>query len=483
MKKYLFIVILAVITCHIFAQNSVSIGTEEINENAVLQLVSQNNNQGFLVPRLTALQREAIQLNTATDNGMLVYDTDEDSFFYWMQGSWYQLLHGPVYTAGEGIEIDENHTISNIYEADPVLIHGSGAAIVNSAGNNEFTVYVSDADTLADNEIQDLNNVLLQGNNAGNSIITGLGDPVNDNDAVTKEYVDNGLSNTWSITGNNNIGGGNYLGTTNNQNLRLRTNAQDRMIIDGNTGNLGINHTPNNQYKLMVELYSDHGTDAAICGYARGSQDIYGLRGGTFSNDDDAAGVHGFAGGNNGATYGISGVTYSTDDDAAGVYGYANRDAGGRTYGVYGVSASPNGVGIYGRGHDWAGYFQGNVYTTGTYQSSDARLKTKIMDLQDEVTNIKSIRGVSYYWNKEKYPDRGFNDNKQFGVIAQEVEKVYPELVSEDEGYKIVNYVGFIPVLIEVVKEQQEFIEEQTKEIEQLRLRMDKIENELSGKK
>lgn len=58
--------LLSIITCQLHAQNSVSIGTDDINENAVLQLVSQNNNQGFLVPRSTTAQRGAMQLDAAT---------------------------------------------------------------------------------------------------------------------------------------------------------------------------------------------------------------------------------------------------------------------------------------------------------------------------------------------------------------------------------------------------------------------------------
>ncbi len=568
MKNVLLIMLLAVFSCQLYAQNSVSIGTDQINENAVLQLVSQNNSQGFLVPRLSTAQRNAMQLST-DDNGMLIYDTDEVSFFYWQQGTWFKLLQGPEYVAGEGIQIDESHVVTNTYEADPIILNGSGAAIVTQQGNNQYNIYVSDADTLVDNEIQNLNEVLSQGNDAGNATITGLANPANNSDAATMEYVDNQISGTWSISGNNNIAAGNYIGTTNNQDLRLRTNAQNRMIIDGtngyvsignnipttnlgiernsgtatpmlrldqlntggdaamifntnggnaftigidaseqdrfkitdntslggandrfimqSNGNIGINTNPDNHYKFYVDYTTTTNNDAAICAYVRGSGDIYGLRGGTFSNDDDAAGVHGFAGGAHGETYGVSGVTYSVDDNAAGVYGYANNIAGGRTYGVYGVSASPNGIGIYGRGSYYAGYFTGRVYATGTItQNSDKRLKKDIVDMNDAYTKLNSLRGVYFYWNTEKYPDREYSDHRQIGVIAQEVENVFPELVEEVDGYKSVNYIGLIPVLIEATKEQQKIIISQKNEIDELRSRIESIEtllHELNGDK
>ena len=77
-----FLLLFANLSTTLSAQNSVSIGTNEINENAVLRLVSPDNNQGFLMPRLTTIQRESMNLGT-NDNGMLVYDTEMRLFYYW----------------------------------------------------------------------------------------------------------------------------------------------------------------------------------------------------------------------------------------------------------------------------------------------------------------------------------------------------------------------------------------------------------------
>jgi uncharacterized protein (DUF342 family) len=69
-------------------------------------------------------------------------------------------------------------------------------------------------------------------------------------------------------------------------------------------------------------------------------------------------------------------------------------------------------------------------------------------------------------------------DRTEFGVIAQDVEKVFPELVGENEGYKTTNYIGLIPVLIEALKDQQKIIEQQNKNLEELQNRIVKLENE-----
>ncbi|MBW2354000.1 MAG: tail fiber domain-containing protein [Deltaproteobacteria bacterium] len=64
------------------------------------------------------------------------------------------------------------------------------------------------------------------------------------------------------------------------------------------------------------------------------------------------------------------------------------------------------------------------------------------------------VAGVSYEWKREEYPDWGFKDSRQIGLLAQDVERVIPELVSADEtGYKAVSYNKLTAVLVEAVKE------------------------------
>ncbi|MCW5912498.1 MAG: tail fiber domain-containing protein [Cyclobacteriaceae bacterium] len=79
------------------AQNSVGIGVTNPNKNAVLELVSPTNNQGLLVPKLTTVQRtDAAFVNelTATDKGLLVFDSDMAKFFYWSGTVWTAIEDG-----------------------------------------------------------------------------------------------------------------------------------------------------------------------------------------------------------------------------------------------------------------------------------------------------------------------------------------------------------------------------------------------------
>jgi len=75
---------------------------------------------------------------------------------------------------------------------------------------------------------------------------------------------------------------------------------------------------------------------------------------------------------------------------------------------------------------------------------SDQNLKENIRTLENPLEKILSINGVSFNWRHSKEPS--------IGVIAQEVEEIFPELVNTNE-FKSVNYNGLIGVLIEAVKE------------------------------
>jgi pimeloyl-CoA synthetase len=76
---------------------------------------------------------------------------------------------------------------------------------------------------------------------------------------------------------------------------------------------------------------------------------------------------------------------------------------------------------------------------------------------------------------KAEYKDKGFGTGSQIGVIAQEVEAIYPQLINiSADGYKGVDYSKFTPILIEAIKEQQTQI--QTLQINEQRLKAKYLE-------
>jgi len=99
---------------------------------------------------------------------------------------------------------------------------------------------------------------------------------------------------------------------------------------------------------------------------------------------------------------------------------------------------------------------------------SDARLKANIISLGGTLSKLLLIDGKSYTMKK---------DNKQgIGVLAQDIEKVFPELVSETNGIKSVNYLGLVPVLINALKEQDAKMKEQDSKIKEQEQRLERLE-------
>ena len=88
---------------------------------------------------------------------------------------------------------------------------------------------------------------------------------------------------------------------------------------------------------------------------------------------------------------------------------------------------------------------------------SDVRMKQNIANLEDALANTLRLRAVTFNWNTDEFPEMGFSTQTQIGLIAQEVEQIYPELVSVDvNGYKAIDYASLTPILLEAIKEQQE---------------------------
>lgn len=173
-----------------------------------------------------------------------------------------------------------------------------------------------------------------------------------------------------------------------------------------------------------------------------------------------------YSGGGNGTRYGM--------------YNYlscSSADGTGNRYGLYsGVSTLCDG------GTAWAGYFVGNVYVSGTVtQSSDSRLKKNITGLNGALSIVSQLKPKTYDYVVDE--DLSLPTEKQYGFLAQDLEKVLPELVKDvetlsaptlkeggEEGemtdpevtgtIKSVNYTALIPILVQAIQEQQAEIDE-----------------------
>ena len=112
----------------------------------------------------------------------------------------------------------------------------------------------------------------------------------------------------------------------------------------------------------------------------------------------------------------------------------------------------------------------GNICYTGSIAAcSDARYKTNIVPISNSLGKLMMLQGINYDWKTKEYPNMNFSNSKQIGFLAQDLEKVFPEMVfTDDAGYKSIDYSRLTPVLVETIKEQQKIINDIIKRVEKL---------------
>ncbi len=213
-----------------------------------------------------------------------------------------------------------------------------------------------------------------------------------------------------------------------------------------------------------------------------------------FSSSGDSARYEGANFGNTG-NYGIQTLAsaYGSKNNVP-VYGvYSKVDSGGlgRKYAGY-FTVAGNGLGAD-TALKWAGFFNGNVAYTGTLSfASDERLKKNIKPLNHAINLISKLNATEYEFDNSKAIGMQLTNKKQFGLLAGDVEKIIPHLVTtniipaefkmnekmkwhkvtDEITYKGVNYIELIPLLIKGMQEQQLQIEALIAENEVIKKRL-----------
>jgi len=165
----------------------------------------------------------------------------------------------------------------------------------------------------------------------------------------------------------------------------------------------------------------------------------------------------------------------------SGTFGYSNNSASILAYNTTGSSGTTNTLLLYASASERAritsnGLQVANALGIGTaasgttgeiratnnitaYYSSDARLKENVQVIPNALEKIQQLRGVTFDWTQEYISKHGGEDGyfirqHDVGMIAQEVEKVLPELVADrEDGYKAMKYDRVVALLVEAVKE------------------------------
>ena len=168
---------------------------------------------------------------------------------------------------------------------------------------------------------------------------------------------------------------------------------------------------------------------------------------------------------------------------AANYGGYFVANMGGQNTGVY--AKAPVG------GGNFAGFFQGDLNVNGTYYqnmsvfTSDRNLKTNIDTISNALGILGQMQPKTFFFDSTAHPQMHFNDRRQYGLIAQDVQPILPELVADATfpaqydsvgnqtsaafSYKTLNYNAFIGILIKGMQEQQKQLVSQKSSIDSLR--------------
>ncbi len=259
-----------------------------------------------------------------------------------------------------------------------------------------------------------------------------------------------------------------------------------------NTAGLGINfsgtgnalqalssNSANTFATLQASTNSSATSNSAIFGQSTGgARAIAGQVEASATADVAVRGLNLRTGGGIGVEgVGVNGVSGSSA--FAGGFGVYGANSGAATGGPGSLGIGTYGVGfngVYGQTTDptngWSGYFtadlgvEGTGYSVGGWNTvSDLRLKSNIVPIESALDKLSLLRGTHYTIRTPMTLSDGtvsYQTRVQYGVIAQEVQAVFPEMVSEkaifinsgDETiYKTVEYTQLIPVLLEAIKE------------------------------
>jgi hypothetical protein len=112
---------------------------------------------------------------------------------------------------------------------------------------------------------------------------------------------------------------------------------------------------------------------------------------------------------------------------------------------------------------------QGKSIDNISFQPSDRRWKTNVLPLSNSLDRITGLNGVSFEWRISEFPEKNFRQGSNLGFIAQDVEQIIPQIVmTDEEGYKSVDYAKLVPEIVEAIKEQQNIIDQQNVMIDKL---------------
>lgn len=294
----------------------------------------------------------------------------------------------------------------------------------------------------------------------GNFKIINLLDPENDQDGATKKYVDSKTAKTPSgaTPPATAVAGDLFYNTVENRLYAYNGTAWVPLDTKLAEGSLFVGDASGNAVATPKTAVALSGFGAALTAVDMGGNKLTNVLDPTEAQEAatkkyvDAGLANATAGGKDNL-----GDHEARANLKMSVYSISNDGTDGK-----GMTFDVNGNAIFGQDLT----VNGNFYTP-----SDFRLKTNIETLGTVLQKIDQLRGVKFtYKDQHKYAS-GY----KIGVIAQELQKVYPEMVTlGKDGFLKVDYTQLTGMLIQAVKEQQ-------KEIEEMKARMNKQQEQIDN--
>ena len=433
-KLILGVIFFSFVSFQLNAQQNIGINTKTPNPNAALD-VQPFGKQGVLIPRLDAVDTTSALSSgslSSSDKGLIFYDTTGAQFLYFSGSNWRVIETGGAvgdnlgnHSAITNVTLGGNY-ISRNGTSNGIALDNSNSVLVSRALAVGFTSGSITQDNLY---IGDIDFRIDMQSPTNPKIYFDQNDLFNfDRNNNRMQYQISG-ANIYEVLGNGDFILNNLSSSTA---LKLVTaNAAGKFDTIAFTGN-------------NTEVLLGNGTFGTIAGDDLGNHimtDTLETNGNWISNDGDAEGIFVDATGN------------------------------------VGIGMQPSGSQIL--------EINGNLKTAGITETSDKRYKKNINEIMDAISKVMQLRGVMYDWRKDDFPNMVFEDRRQMGLVAQEVEQIIPEIVNTDaNGYKSIEYSKLVALLIQAVKEQQIQIalqekvnQEQDQKIKKLEANYSKVED------
>ena len=405
MKKiFLFFSIasLCMFVIHSYAQNTfpatgpVGIGTTSPVASSLLDM--RSTTRGLLTPRMTLAQRNLIG---APAVGLLIYQTDGTTGFYYYFGSgWIRLV-----TAAAANNLSN---LSTVVAANRSISPATnGTFDLGTAALRWRNAYLSGSLTV--NSTTGIG-VSSYGSNYG---LYGYGPYIGVYGTGTSYGVYGYSQDGYGTTGASSSSFGVYGSSS------------------SNTGVYGTSNSGNGVYGYSNGAYGVYGqstylgvygvgTSYGVYGYSANNYGVYGTSGylGVYGNGT-TYGTYGYSGGGTGAA-GVSST-------GTAVYGSSSSGLGASFYsGSYWALRAQTTTGTY------AAVFYGLTYSSGGYTSSDKNLKKNVQEFTDGMSIINKLKPKYYEFKDDaKYAFLNLPKGNHYGLMAQDVEQVLPNLVKE----------------------------------------------------